>query len=127
MKKSEIIKKNTLDFDIDYEKLWALDIQEESIAIDELLWHFDIPFWDKEGTDDWNLTPWEFIKNQNAEPSHKIKVNEANLDYPIDVFDNDGKITILDGLHRLVKAYTLGYREIKVRMIPKEMIISTIK
>jgi len=50
-----------IGFDIhwDSKKVWALDEPITEMDIDELTWMFDIPFWEKDGTDDWNLKPWQ--------------------------------------------------------------------
>jgi hypothetical protein len=44
----------------------------------------------------------------------------ADLSYPIDIMENKGRWLILDGLHRLVKAYKNGQKTVKVRKIPRE-------
>lgn len=46
----------------------------------------------------------------------------ANLDYPLDVMPNKGKLLLLDGLHRLAKSYLLGKKEVVVRIIPRSRI-----
>ncbi len=39
-------------------ELRDFDVPVSEIDIQDLLWHFDMPVWEKDGTDDWNLTPW---------------------------------------------------------------------
>ena len=36
--------------------------------------------------------------------------------------ENKGRWLILDGLHRLVKAYELGQKKVMVRIIPREKV-----
>jgi len=40
--------------------------------------------------------------------------------YSIDILENKGKWLVLDGLHRLAKAYKHGQEKVKVRIIPRE-------
>ncbi len=120
MKRPKIIEDITPDFDWDSKKIWALDLPIQEMKIDDLIWHFDYPFWEKEGTDDWNLTPLELIKNPEAEPSHYRKIQEADLSFPIEVIEYKGRYRILDGIHRLVKAYMQGQKTIQVRIIPED-------
>ncbi len=118
----QIIKDVGFDFDWDSRKVWSLDEPKVEIDITDLLWHFDIPFWEREGTDDYNLTAWEVIKNPEIVKSHFAKVQAADLSYPIDIMENKGRWLILDGLHRLVKAYLQDQKKVSVRKIPRSRI-----
>lgn len=44
---------------------------------------------------------------------------KADMKYPIDIMRNKGRWLILDGLHRLMKAYLLGMKKVRVRKIPR--------
>lgn len=66
------------------------------MAIEELLWRFDVPFWDKGGKNnfnltEFNLTPWEVIKNPEKEQIHFRKIQEADISHPIDIIENKGE------------------------------------
>lgn len=123
----QIIKDVGFDFSWNSEKVWSLDIPLEEMGMEDLIWHFDIPFWEVEDTDDYNLKPWEVIKEPNKHSVHYKKIQEADLKYPIDIMENKGRWLILDGLHRLVKAHMQGLRKIKVRKIPRERIAEITK
>jgi hypothetical protein len=41
----------------------------------------------------------------------------ADTKYPIDIYFNKNKWLVLDGLHRLVKLYEAGSKEVNVRII----------
>src|SRR3990167_9430874 len=120
MKIPKILQNITPNFEWDSKKIWALDLPVQEMSIDKLIWHFDYPFWEKEGTDDWNLTPWELIKNPKQEPTHYAKIQQANLNFPLDIIEYKGHYRILDGIHRLAKAYLQGDKSIKIRLIPPE-------
>lgn len=115
-----------ISFKKDDKKIQELDLPVEEIDIDKLLWHFDYPFWEKEGTNDWNLTAWELIKNPEGEPTHYKRVRDVNLLFPLQIMWYKNRWLLLDGLHRLVKAYVQGKKKVKVRIVP-ESAISQIK
>lgn len=102
------------------EKLWKLNINSEEINISELKNNLDIPYLEKEWTDDWNLTPRMLIENFDNEVSHKTKVLKANLIYPIEIYNNKWKWIILDWVHRFVKLIQSWEKIIKVRKVSKD-------
>ncbi len=117
----QIIKDVGFDFRWDERKVWELDVPIEDMDIQELSWHFDIPFlW--EGNNIYNLKPKEVIDNPEEYEKEYRRTMEADLTYPIDIMENKGKWLILDGLHRLMKATILGIEKIQVRKISREYI-----
>src|SRR3989344_2550175 len=123
----KIIKEVGFDFDWDSQKVWRLNEPVIDMGIGELMWHFEIPFWEIEDTDDYNLTPNEVVKQPDIHSAHFDKVQKADLQYPIDIMENKGKWLILDGLHRLVKACLAGPKTVKVRKIPRSRIPEILK
>ena len=117
--KPALLEKIDLNFIYDNKKIWKLKSPTREMPINKLLWHFDYPFWEKEGTDDWNLTPWEVIKDPEQQPTHYKKIIESNLRFPIAIMKYKGRWRVLDGLHRLAKGYIEGDIKIKVIIIPK--------
>ena len=67
-------------FKVDEPKLWAVDILVEEIPISEIEYNLDIPYLEREGTDDWNLTPRMLIEDFEKEIPHAKKVNEIQKD-----------------------------------------------
>jgi hypothetical protein len=122
MRKPNIIDEVGFDFDWDSKKVWILNIPVTEMDIKELIWHFDIPFWELDDSDDYNLTPRSVINNDIGTKEHRKKIEEADTSHPIDIMQNKGRWLILDGLHRLVKLYEIGDEKIKVRIIPREKI-----
>jgi len=101
-------------------KLWELPLPVLEVDIDKLVWHFDMPVWEKDGTDDWNLTPWEVIKKESGTTTHQKRVGKADTSHPIIVTEYKSRMVILDGVHRLVKLYMGDKKRVKVKIIPKE-------
>ena len=118
----KIIEDVGFDFHWDSRRVWALDEPVIEMDINELIWHFDIPFWEVKDTDDYNLTPWEVVKEPNKHSLHYKKIQDADMKHPIDIMENKGRWLILDGLHRLVKAHMQGMKAVRVRKIPRSRI-----
>ena len=117
----DIIKEVGFDFRWDNKKVWALDVPVSSMDIKDLLWHFDYPFhWDL--GEKYNLTSKEILDNPEKYKSEYERTLKADLKHPIDVMHYKGRWLIVDGLHRLMKAYLLGMKEVQVRKIPEERI-----
>jgi hypothetical protein len=108
-------------FKTDEPKLWAIDIPVEEILISEIEYNLDIPYLEKMGSDDWDLTPRMLIENFDKELVHAKRVENVNLEYPIDIYLHGDKWIILDGVHRFTKAIRLGHKTIKVRRVSKKI------
>ncbi len=101
-------------------KLRELPLPIVEVPIEQLIWHFDMPVWEKDRTNDWNLTPWEVIRKEVGSDVHQKRVKEANAIYPIVVTEYKNRLVILDGIHRLVKTYENGQKAIKAKIIPEK-------
>lgn len=124
MESSEIpqsILEYGFDFDWDEKDVWKLNYPSIKMDIEELAWHFDIPFWDF-GNGTYNLTPNEVIADRDKYREQYERVMKSDTTYPIDVMENRGRYVILDGLHRLTKCKILGMSETDVRIIPRSEI-----
>ena len=120
MKRPGTLEDVGFDIYVNTQKLRDLPLPIEEVDIRDLTWCFDYPVWEKDGTDDWNLTPWEVIKSDVGTVEHRKKVDEVDMQYPIVIMPNKDKWVVLDGIHRLVKAYELGNKTIKVKKLSKE-------
>ena len=121
----QIIKDVGFDFDWSEEKVWALNIPVELINIDELTWHFNIPFLWEKGV--YNLKPREVIDNPEVHKGEYDRTMNADLQYPIDIMENKGRWLILDGLHRLMKSFILKNNQVQVRKISRDKISEIIQ
>jgi hypothetical protein len=116
------IKEQGMDFHWDKNKLWELDIPVEEMDVSLLEWQLDLPFWHHEGKK-YNLCPRLVLENLELYPDHKDRILKADIRYPIDVMENqNGKLEILDGVHRLVRLMFEGNKKVKVRNISREFI-----
>ena len=119
----DIIKEVGFDFHWEEEKVWALDLPVEEIPVSDLEWHFDVPFWFLPGGY-YDLKPRDVINNPKDHLLEYGRTMASDLTYPLDIMYWKGKWLLLDGLHRLVKAYVLGWKTIKVRKVPESAIPS---
>lgn len=122
MNGGDLINEIGFDFSWDTEKVWQLDEPTVIVPIDTLLWHFHMPFWNSEWTDEYNLTVFDTFLNPQREIYHWDAILSANIEYPLDIMPNKWRLLLLDGLHRLAKHYLMWKREIPVRIIPQSRI-----
>lgn len=116
-----IIKEVGFDFSWNERNVWALNIPAEDIPIDELTWHFDIPFWSKPGGF-YDLYPKDVMAYPKQYPEEYKRTMNADTSHPIDIMLWKGRYVILDGLHRLVKQAIEGKKLVRVRKIPQDNI-----
>lgn len=122
-----IIKEVGFDFSWDEQKVWTLDAPTEEMPIEELVWHFDIPFiWSKpDGY--YDVTPNEVISHPEQYVEEYERTMQAETAYPIDIMFWKKRWLILDGLHRLMRQTIEGNDVVQVRKIPKTAIPLIIK
>lgn len=95
------------------EKLWALDLPVVEIAIAELAWMLDLPCWRGEGV--FEVRPLDVVAGPELE-----RTNAADLSLPLYVTPRNGRLVVLDGLHRLLKAARARQETIFVRVVPAD-------
>ena len=115
------IQQYAFDFRWDNQLVWNLVVDTESMNIDQLVWHFDIPWLHTEG-ERFNLTPKDIMQHPKLYKEQHKRTMESDLSFPIDVMYNKGRWLILDGLHRLMKAVHNGEQRVVVRKIPRELV-----
>lgn len=102
------------------ELLWALDIPVQEIDIEKLAWHLTIPYWENDSGQRWTVSPQDVIDKEPGTSKEQEQVKASDTSFPLDLFENEGKLFVLDGLHRLVKQQVEGIQKIKVRIVPKK-------
>jgi hypothetical protein len=114
----DIIEKVGFPFDWEEQEVWELDNPVEEMSVDELVWHFEIPFWQTDGGS-YDLKPAEVISNPDKYKHHIDRIKSADISYPLDILQHPttGYWTLLDGLHRLVSLYLDGHTVVRVRKI----------
>lgn len=127
-KKPRIFKKLGFGFCWNDNLLKNIDEPIRESDMNKLLWNLDLPFWEEEKIDDWNLTLREVIQNPKHYPNHYQRILKADLTYPICIAKSkNGKWFVLDGTHRLAKAYIDNLKTIKAKIIPNNKLLEIIK
>ena len=93
-------------------KLWALDLRVEPVEVADLLWMFDLPLWQLNG-ERFKVTPNQVAATPMNFRPHYQRVMDADLDFPIHLVAYRGRLVVLDGVHRLLKAHFLRRRWIE--------------
>ncbi|MEK7650629.1 MAG: cupin domain-containing protein [Patescibacteria group bacterium] len=121
MNNLELIKQVGFDFSWDEKKVWPLNEPITTMPVADLVWHFEMPFWWENGGV-YNLSAKEVIENPELHQEEWQRIQRADTSHPLDVMENKGKWLLLDGLHRLVKLFLAGNKEVPVRIIPRSRI-----
>lgn len=117
-----LIKEVGFDFSWDEQKVWKLDVPVENMAIEQLTWHFDVPFIWSKPNGYYDTTPKEIIEQPKLFPEEYERTMSADTSYPIDIMFWKNRWLILDGLHRLMKQSIEGADSVRVRKIPESVI-----
>lgn len=126
-KPPKIIQEVGFDFDWDDRKVWALELPVEEMGIEELDWHFDIPFLWTKPKGYYDLKPNEVFDNPKKYRAEYERALAADLTHPIDIMQWRDRWVILDGLHRLMRASIQGVTRLKVRKVPQSAIPQILK
>ncbi|MFF1817620.1 hypothetical protein ACFVWG_10015 [Kribbella sp. NPDC058245] len=94
------------------EKLWALDLKVEPVEVADLVWMFELPLWQLDG-ERFKITPNQVAETPMNYRPHYQRVMDADLDFPINLVAYRGRLVVLDGVHRLLKAHFLRRRWIE--------------
>lgn len=100
-----------------HERLWALDLSVEEVAVGELEWQLELPWWRFEGRV-FSLCPHEVLSDPSRYEQQYSRLMAADLGYPLDLTLRRGRWFILDGVHRLAKAAALGLPTVRARKVP---------
>ncbi|MCR4313830.1 MAG: hypothetical protein NUV84_01110 [Candidatus Uhrbacteria bacterium] len=111
-----------IPFRIDVQKVWKLQVPTEVVPIEDLLWILDVPFWANEN-DNITVTANDVLKNPDAYPEHRDRIQNADTSFPLDLMQNkNGRWMTISGLHRLAQLVMHKRPTARVRKIPPEMV-----
>lgn len=106
-----------LDLHWDIDLLHALDLPTLELPVTELSHHLDLPFWAYEGP--FQVTPHQVAADPLTYQAQYARTLTADLSHPLDVVRRpDNRLTILDGIHRLLRAELEGRTTVNVRVLP---------
>jgi hypothetical protein len=106
-----------LDFWWDQERLWRLDLPVTEIPTQELHRQLELPMWTLDGAP-FMLSPAQVAARPQRLAGQYARTLAADLRYPIHVLDRPQRLTVLDGMHRLLKAHLLGQDTVLTKKVP---------
>lgn len=103
-------------------KIRELPIEEFTEFLNQKAWNYQIE--KTKRVSSVQYSPQEILDNPNLSASHYNRISNADLSYPILVYRNvlEGWQRIIDGLHRLARAYMLGQKTIHVKYITRRQL-----
>lgn len=106
----------------DVESLWRLtnDLPVEEISIDDFVKDLDEPVWSLPEEPD--ITPRMVLDNPFAHHDHSLRIDEADMTFPILLVRASEGYYIADGMHRLARAFRDGSKTIRVRKVPDSLL-----
>src|SRR6478672_6240179 len=97
------------------ERLWALELPVVAVAVVDLEPLLDLPWW-ADGDRRFRVSPAAVLACPGLHPDHDRRIADADLAFPLHLTRLDGRLTILDGVHRLARAVREGRPEVAARM-----------
>ena len=104
-----------LDFHWDLNRLHALELPIREVPTADLAWHLDLPFWAVDGRP-FQVSPAQVAAAPDRYREQWQRTMAADLDHALDCYAGPD-VTILDGVHRLLKADVLGCSTVRIRIL----------
>ena len=98
--------------------VWRIALPSSEMAVSDFLWHFEVPYWENDDGEEFAVSAWDVVRGKSGSSKERLRTEQADLNFPIDVLHHNEKWFVLDGLHRLTKSYLCGQEKISVRIFP---------
>jgi disulfide oxidoreductase YuzD len=98
--------------------IYSIKAEEVLLNVEKLSFLLKRKVWGSNGKS-YDLSPMEVIEDpSNKDYSYQQeKIEKADLKFPIFLVKKDGKLRVVDGYHRLAKAFQQGKKKIKAKTI----------
>jgi hypothetical protein len=103
----------------DMARLRALSLPVQRVAVQDLAWQFDLPLWQLNGVR-FQVSPGQVRDDPARFPDHRRRVMASDLRYPIHLIRHSGRLVVLDGFHRLLKAVLQGQAQIDAMVLSQQ-------
>lgn len=123
----EILRDHILPFNWDVRKVWVLEAEILQVQLSEFAYLFELPLWSSVPNHGllFDICPIEVIRNPDASSYQTQRLHQVDLRYPIDILRFQGRLWVLDGVHRVAKHFILSSSTFPARF-HDESIISAI-
>ncbi|QLL08893.1 hypothetical protein [Mycobacterium vicinigordonae] len=117
----DILRDVILDVQWDASMLHALSgLTEVKISVNELAWHLGLPFWSDNGVP-FQVCPRDVRADPDRYHDQWARTLASDLSFPLHArVDEGGRVVILDGVHRLLKATVFDEELMNVRLVSDE-------
>jgi hypothetical protein len=100
-------------------ELWRLELPVRPVAVEDLAWLFELPLWQMDGAR-FQVSPRQVRDEPARFPDQMRRVMASDLAYPVHLVEHRGRLVVLDGFHRLLKAAVEGRPEIDAMVLSEE-------
>ena len=124
----EILKDHILPFNWDIRKVWAIKADVVQVPCSEFAYLLELPLWSstpKQGLL-FDTCPIDVIREPRVSIYQAQRLQQTELQHPIDVLIAEEKRWVLDGVHRIAKHFILNRSTLSVRF-HNDYIIQAIK
>lgn len=116
-----VLRDVLLGFHWDTELLHALQLPSRPVAVSDLAWHLELPFWSVDGVP-FQVSPAQVAADPATHQDQWDRAQAADIAFALDGHRRaDGRLVILDGIHRLLKASVTDRGCVAVRVLPVEL------
>lgn len=106
-----------LDFWWDVERLWQLDLPVTTVPIERLTWQLTLPMWAVDGVP-FQVSPAQVAAHPERYTVQYARTMAADTHHPLHVTWLNERLTVLDGMHRLLGAHLAGETTALVKVVP---------
>lgn len=120
----EELKDHILPFNWDVRLVWALHAPTHEVQRWDLDYLLDLPLWSSVPNQGmlFDISPMEVIRDPARAPHQIDRLQHADISFPMDMLERDGKRWFLDGVHRLAKMYLRNQKIVNVRIHSAEAV-----
>jgi hypothetical protein len=115
----DVIRKTFPMVPWDMARLRALSLPVRGVAVHDLAWQFDFPLWQLNDVR-FQVSPRQVRDDPARFPDHLRRVMASDLRYPIHLVMHSGRVVVLDGFHRLLKAALQSRTQINAIVLSQE-------
>lgn len=101
------------------DRLHNLELPVRPVSVDDLAWLFDLPLWQDNGTR-FQVSPAQVRADPARFADHMRRVMASDLKQPIHLVEHNGRLVVLDGYHRLLKAAIQGRAQIEAMVLSQQ-------
>jgi hypothetical protein len=107
-----------MPFAWELDRLRGLRLQRITVPAATFEWMLDLPVW-RHGGDWFTVSPRQVRDDPSAYRTQWERTLRADLTWPMHVTHRDGRMVIIDGVHRLLRASAEGRHDLPAFHLPQ--------